>query len=126
MPRCTLGRGAALRHVERVDAVVRVLAGRVHRHPPHVVECRVERQPCAHPQVHVGAEIVARCPKIVFVITWKNDAIRLNVKREGEDCYQCLFSLILRRKFSKRALQSISRLPQYSVTLSSTFVNCRH
>lgn len=44
-----LRRSAALRYVEGVNTVVRVLAGRVHWQPSHVVESRVKRQTCTHP-----------------------------------------------------------------------------
>lgn len=73
MPRGALWRRAALRHVQRVDAVVGVLARRLHAHAPHVVERRVERQPCAHPQVHVRAQVVARRPEVILVVTWKTN-----------------------------------------------------
>lgn len=59
MPGGALGRGAALRHVQGVDAVIGVLTGRVHSHTSHVVEGRVEWQSRTHPEVHVRAQIVS-------------------------------------------------------------------
>lgn len=69
MPGRALGSRAALRQVNGVHAVVGGGAGRVHRHPSHVVEGGVEGQPGAHPQVHVRAQVVTRRPEVVFVVT---------------------------------------------------------
>lgn len=68
MPRCALGSSAALGYVQGVHAIVSMLARGVHRHASHVIERRIKRQPRAHPQVHVGTEIVTRRPEIVLVI----------------------------------------------------------
>lgn len=68
MPGSTLGSSATLRHVKGVHAVVSMLAGSVECHATHVIKRRVERQPCTHPQVHVGTEIVSGCPEIVLVV----------------------------------------------------------
>lgn len=54
MPGGALRCRAALGHVQGVDAVVLTGAGRVHGHPSHVVECRIERQTRTHPQIHIG------------------------------------------------------------------------
>lgn len=64
----TLGCGTALRHVKRVDAVVGMLRGRVHGHSPHIVEGGVERQPRAHPEVHIRAQVVSRRPEVILIV----------------------------------------------------------
>lgn len=72
-----LRRGGALGHVERVQAVVGARGRRVQRHAPHVVERGVERQPRAHPQVHVRAQVVARRPEVVLVVACNRAPVML-------------------------------------------------
>lgn len=72
MPGGALGRSTALRHVQRVHTVVCVIPRHVHGHSPHVVERGVEWQPCAHPQIHVRPEVVARCPEVVLIVAWND------------------------------------------------------
>lgn len=77
MSSCALGSSAALWHVQGVDAVVSVLARRVHGQTPHVVEGRVKWQTCAHPEVHICAQVVARCPKVVLIVACKTDKVTI-------------------------------------------------
>lgn len=35
----------------------------------HLIECRVKRQTGGHPNEHVGAQTVTRCPIVKFVVT---------------------------------------------------------
>jgi len=39
--------------------------------PFHLIESRVERQTCRHPDEHVGAQAVSRRPIVEFVVTLK-------------------------------------------------------
>lgn len=46
------------------DGIVRAL---------EIVEGGVERQSGAHPKEHAGAKTIARCPEVVFAVTYSLD-----------------------------------------------------